>query len=118
MEYHCCSLAFNDLSTYFKHLKFHKDNSSLQVKCNECGHCSRSWDAFKRHSKSEHYNDLTNVDHINTNGILSSEVFLTDQKEIISDTSYQNDVYIENNDPLMEAILQKRNQNNFLIFKT
>ena len=51
---HCCSLKFYEINSYLKHLKFHKDNSSLQVECNECGHSSKTWDAFKKHIKIEH----------------------------------------------------------------
>ncbi len=44
-----------------KHIQFHKENSSLQVKCNYCGHSSKSWNAFKRHIKSDH-TQISNID--------------------------------------------------------
>jgi hypothetical protein len=33
-SYFCCSKEFFDNNSYLKHIQFHKENSSLQVKCN------------------------------------------------------------------------------------
>ena len=54
MEYKCCSLSFYDLHTYLKRLKFHSENSNLQVKYNTCGHTSKIWIAFREHITTEH----------------------------------------------------------------
>jgi hypothetical protein len=62
-SYFCCSKEFFDNNSYLKHIQFHKENSSLQVKCNYCGHSSKSWNAFKRHIKSDH-TQISNIDLI------------------------------------------------------
>jgi hypothetical protein len=62
-SFFCCSKEFFDNNSYLKHIQFHKENSSLQVKCNYCGHSSKSWNAFKRHIKSDH-TQISNIDLI------------------------------------------------------
>ena len=91
---HCCSLKFYEINSYLKHLKFHKDNSSLQVECNECGHSSKTWDAFKKHIKIEHtknclsYHAVTNADVFETATANVSQTLIEseyDQNASISD---------------------------------
>ncbi len=45
----CCTLNFDDLKLYLKHLELHKSNTNIQVKCNVCGNNSKTWERFKRH---------------------------------------------------------------------
>ncbi len=52
----CCTLNFDDLKVYLKHLEFksNKSNTKIQVKCNICGNNSKTWVRFKRHYKTYH----------------------------------------------------------------
>ena len=50
----CCTLNFDDLKLYLKHLELHKSHTNIQVKCNLCGNNSKTWEMFKRHYKTYH----------------------------------------------------------------
>ena len=50
----CCTLNFDGLKLYLKHLELHKSNTNIQVKCNVCGNNSKTWEMFKRHYKTYH----------------------------------------------------------------
>ena len=99
LSYFCCSKEFFDNNSYLKHIQFHKENSSLQVKCNYCGHSSKSWNAFKRHIKSDH-TQISNIDLIFQN----SDEFPTIIEDSFSSTlieeNYEDNVEIN---PLIQA---------------
>ena len=50
----CCTLNFDDLKLYLKHLELHKSNTYIQVECNVCSNNSKTWERFKRHYKTNH----------------------------------------------------------------
>ena len=99
MEFQCCSLVFNDSFGYLQHLKFHKNNSTLTVKCNSCGHNSRSWDVFRKHIKSHHSRDS-----------VYSNFSLFDKTDEIA-TDFGSQEQNENlSDPLIQSILEESNR--------
>ena len=114
----CCSLVFDDLHSYLKHLDFHNSNTDLQVKCNLCGHNSETWAGFKRHCLRDHlnsqlFNSLTIEEDIEYN---NDQANLSNRFD--NDSPYSKDSDSEQadfvNDPLIEAIL---NQSITFVFK-
>jgi hypothetical protein len=61
MSKFCCSLYFDDASSYIKHLQSHKNNTKLCVTCNKCGYNSKCWYNFKTHYIKEHAEDLDSI---------------------------------------------------------
>jgi hypothetical protein len=88
----CCALSFDDLNLYLKHLELHKSNTNIQVKCNVCGHNSKTWDSFKRHYTTYHkqsrittslFTELPNNDYLESNTVDTS--ILLDDDELVTD---------------------------------
>jgi Zn ribbon nucleic-acid-binding protein len=112
MDYKCCSLAFNNLESYLKHLKFHKENSSVMVKCNSCGHSSKTWNAFKKHIRTEHTKGETSYfDQIDTNIFNPQEELLFENESLdLGEISSELNLQHEDNvltDPVLEAVLDQ-----------
>jgi len=105
----CCSLSFENLQSYLKHLDFHRANTLLQVKCNSCGFNSRTWAGFKRHYKSDH--PKTSIGSSLSNE--ESENFEYDNNEPnFSNTDHLNNPISHDheelmNEPLLEAIFNQ-----------
>lgn len=56
MNYTCCGAVFKNMPPYLEHLKSHKDNSNLFIKC-ACGQTCVNWEAFKKHNLRYHKDD-------------------------------------------------------------
>ena len=54
LNYTCCTLNFNSLKEYVKHLKVHQNKRDLLMECNVCGQTSRGWNQFKKHYRKSH----------------------------------------------------------------
>jgi len=68
-NWNCCGSRYNKIDQYLKHLKKHKLNKSLLIKCNLCGFNSISWNSFKKHytfwhKESEIFDFISNNDDI------------------------------------------------------
>jgi hypothetical protein len=110
MLYNCCSDQFYGINSYLQHLKVHKNNDSLQVKCNECGNTSTSWLAFKRHVKRDHTKIHSLSNTLNELDPESSETFeifnfIEGNYSQDQEVTYSSENQIDE-DPLIDAILQ------------
>ena len=111
--FNCCSLFFEYLQLYLKHLDFHKSQTTLQVKCNTCGHNSKTWKAFKKHFKNE--NSKSDLNNYLVTNEESPYTHIIDNTDTIASIKELNDCRDDNlekeedRDSIIEAILNQSN---------